>query len=218
MPGLHALHRREQLRSQRDVKLRAFGDRWILEGNQRVLDHRPVAFDLRHVCGLAQQHQALGHLPAQVMLRSLHLAPQLIAPGAEPVGPGLNRVCPRPRLLDLEASGPTDAVEMGVDRTHLSLTPKAAFPMRTTHLPRVVQNDRAQQIVAIAEDVGLHHDAVPHAALGGEPPAVNRWRRVLDHDPLGRFLGHAFKVAGAVRRDREAPCGRWLPTLSTATG
>ena len=51
-----------------------------------------------------------------------------------------------------------------------------------------VPHERAQDVVAVREDVRLDLDAVTGAALGGEAPAVDARAHVLDDDPLAAFL------------------------------
>ena len=73
---------------------------------------------------------------------------------------------------------------MGVDPLHLRLFPVAAGA--------AVANDRAQQLVAVPEHVGLDPDGVAGAPLRGIASVVHRRRRVLDHDSGRRLAWAAF--------------------------
>ena len=60
-----------------------------------------------------------------------------------------------------------------------------------------VADHRAQQVVAVAEHVGLDRHAVAHTPLDRVTAAVDRRRRVLDHDPPWRPAGRiGFVDAG----------------------
>ena len=128
--------------------------------------------------GVPEQHGALGELAGEVVLAREDLALELVAPGSEQVGPGLDRILPAARPVDLEAALPAHAVEMGVDLHERSLPPAPlAGPAVARH--------RAQHVVAVPEDVRAHGHGVARAALGGIAAAVDRRCRVLDLDPPG---------------------------------
>ena len=137
-----------------------------------------------------EQHDALGQLAGEILLRDRDLALDLVAPGGEEVDPGLDRELPGALDLDREAPLPADAVVVGVDRVQLGLAPAA-------RAGGLVGDDRAQLLVAVAEDVGLDLDEVADGALGGVAPGVHRRLRVLDVDPwrwrLLRHLGASIR-------------------------
>ena len=96
-----------------------------------------------------------------------------------------------PRRSTSKLPAPADAAEVLVDPAHLGLAPVGvAGPPIADH--------RAQDVVAVAEDVGGHADGVADAALGGEPAVVDGGLGVLDHDPRSRAAG------GRARRPRPA--------------
>ena len=127
----------------------------------------------------SEQHDPLRQLAREVVLAGGDLARELVAPGAEHVGPGLDRVL---------ASGPGRST---------ANSPAQRTPPRWASIRRIsasrqrrspgaaVADDRAQQLVAVAEDVGRdrrrgrRRSAWPGSARR-RPPA-----RVLDHDPVG---------------------------------
>ena len=156
-----------------------------LEGRDRVLDQRLVGLRPWPRSAAAWSRlDALGELAGEVVLLGGHLARELVPPGAEHVGPGLDRVLPPTGQVHLEARGPAHAAEVGVDPLHLDLAPVA-------RLRRFVADDGAEDLVAVAEDVGLHGDRVADDALGRVATVVHRRRRVLDHDPGRRRLRRA---------------------------
>ena len=178
VPGLDALEGGEQLRAERHVVLGRLGHVLVGQRGDGVLDQRLIRLGLGFACRGGEELDAFRELAGELMLLRGDLALELVAPGAEHVGPGLDRVFPRSLLVDVEAALPAHAAEVGVDAHHLGLAPVAG-------LRRLVADDRAQDVVAVAEDVGLDFDRVPDDALGGIPAVVDRRRRVLDHDPLG---------------------------------
>ena len=113
-----------------------------------------------------EQHGALGQLAAEVVLAGVDLAVHLVAPGGEDVAPRLDRVLPAAGRLDRELALPADAVDVGVDRVHRRLEPAPAAW-------RLVADDGAHDLVAVAEDVGGDLDRVADAALGRVTSAVD---------------------------------------------
>ena len=75
---------------------------------------------------------------------------------------------------------------MRVDRPHRRLDPAAAAGPAVAH-------DRAQDLVAVAEDVGGDAHGVADHALGGIAPGVDRGRRVLDDDARRVALGVGYR-------------------------
>ena len=182
--GLDPLDGSEQLGAEGDVVLGFFGDGVVTEGLDRVLDEGLVGVRPGRLGGGLEQADALGQLAGEVVLLGGHLAREFVPPRAEHVGPGLDRVVPPTGLVHLEARGPAHAAEVGVDPLHLDLAPVA-------RLRRFVADDGAEDLVAVAEDVGLHGDRVADDALGRVATVVHRRRRVLDHDAGRRRLRRA---------------------------
>ena len=83
------------------------------------MDQRLVGFGLRLGLGVLQELHAFGDLTGQVVLLGGHLALELVAPGAEHVGPGLHRVLPVAGLVHFEAAGPAHATEVSIDALQL---------------------------------------------------------------------------------------------------
>ena len=179
---LCALDSLEQLLAQRHVVLGRLGNLGLGERLERVLDQRSI---LRRPCsrrcGL-EQESAFRQLTAEVVLAGRDLAAKLVPPGAEDVGPGLNRVLPPSRAIDFKFSGPAHAIEVGIDGAHLGLA-KGPF------IRSAIADDCAQDVVSVSKHVSLDRDPVAHAALGGEAAVVNRGRRVLDDQSAQRLLG-----------------------------
>ncbi len=121
------------------------------------------------------------------------LPAELVAPGAERVGPRLDGVLPAADRVDHELPAPAYAVELRVDPVQLGLAPAAGAD-------GAVLDDRAQQLVAVAEDVGLDGDLVADHALDGVAAAVDCGRRVLDHDRLGEAWDTGRTVSMPVGR------------------
>ncbi len=200
VPGHDALERLEQLLAEGDVVLGPLGQRGVLEGEHGVLDQPPVARPLGAREPLAQQHQALGHLAAEVVLAGLELAHELIAPRAEHVGPGLHGVLPAADLVELDLPRPAHTAEVGVDAVHLGLAPA---PLTGC----AVADDRPDQVVAVAKDVGGDADAVADAAFGRVAAVVDRRLGVLDDDAI-RCLGAIAAGSSSLWLGLGSPGGR----------
>ncbi len=186
---LPALDGGEQLGAERHVVLGVLGHVRVAQRAPSVLDQPAVLGGGRALGGIAQQQRALGHLAGEVVLAAGDLALEFVAPGSEHVGPGVDRVLPGAEAVDLEAPAPADAAEVLVGPAHLGLAPVGvAGPPIADH--------RAQDVVAVAEDVGGHADGVADAAFGGEPAVVDGGLRELDHDPRNRLLGGGRDVRG----------------------
>src|SRR5687768_15545979 len=97
------------------------------------------------------------------------------------VAPSFDRPLPATGRLDRELALPADAVDVGVDRVERRLDP----PLGAR---RLVAHDRAQLLVAVAEDVGGDADGVADAALDRVASAVHLRGGVVDLDPR-RELG-----------------------------
>ena len=153
-----ALDRLEQLMPEHHVVLGRVRRRLVLERRQRVLDQLPLGLGARALGRGAEQQRALGELPGEVALAGLQLALELVAPGAEQVGPGLDRELPAPGPIDAELAAPPHAVDVGVDPVQRRLLPAAVARA-------AVADHGAQLVVAVAEDVGRHGDDVADAPL-----------------------------------------------------
>ncbi len=151
---------------------------------------------------LEHQHQALGHLAGEVVLPGPELALELIAPGPERIGPGVDRVLPGADAVDGELPRPADAVQVCVDPTQLGLEP-ATLPLGA------VSRDDSQELMAIAEHVGLHGDDITDTALHGIASAIDRRRGILDDDPPWRRFdlrwSHASNISTALDWVNTAP-------------
>ena len=191
MAGLDALDRREQLVAERDVVLGGLRDLVVRQGFDRVLDERLVGFLGRRLRRGRQVQNALGKLAREVVLSGGDLALELVAPGTEHVGPRLHRVLPTALAVDVEAAGPPDASEVRVDPLHVGLLPVFC-------LGASVANDCPEEIVAVAEDVGLDGHGVPDAPLGGIAASVDGRGRILDDD--ARAAAWPCGSCAAVRR------------------
>ena len=133
---------------------------------------------------LLEQQRPLRQLARQVVLAGADLARELVAPGGEHVGPGLDRELPAPDRVHREAARPAHATQVGIGAPHLGLAEFALAGPAGAH-------DGAQQVVAVAEDVGRDGHGVPDAALGRVAPGIDRGERVLDLDAGRRGLGGA---------------------------
>ncbi len=175
MPRLDPLEGREQLGSERDVVFRRLGDLVVGQRGRGVPDQCLVGVVRGRLLGALEQQDTLGQLAGEVVLMRGDLALELVAPGAEHVGPGLDRVLPMALAIDVECAGPADAPEVGVDPEHLSFLVLVVFGV-------LVADDRAKQVVAVTEDVGLDGYGVADAAFGGVATTIDGRRRVLDDD------------------------------------
>src|SRR5438552_1390634 len=110
------------------------------------------------------------------MLTGQDLAQELIVPGPEHVGPGLDRVLPASGAVHREFAPPAHAAEMRVDPVQLGFAPGAVAGS-------AVADHGPDQLVPVAEHVGLDPDPIADAAFGRVASAVDRWCRVLDDDP-----------------------------------
>ena len=163
---------------ERGVVLGRLEDLLVGDHAQRVLDQLLVGA-LGPLGRVLEQQHALAELAREVVLPGLELAAQLVAPGGEDVGPGLDRPLPAARAVDDERAAPADAVDVGVERVQLGLAPLA--------LARgPVQHDRAELLVAVAEHVGRDLDEVADGPLGRVPARIDDRLRVLDMDPRRR--------------------------------
>jgi hypothetical protein len=71
---------------------------------------------------------------------------------------------------------------MGVDAAHPHLVPLLL-------VGRSVTDDGADELMAVAEDIGLDVDPVPDAPLRGVTTAVDGGGWELDDDPAGSLAG-----------------------------
>ena len=135
------------LRAERRVVVRRLGQLVVAQGGDRALERLAVGLVLGDGGRRLEQHDALGQLAAEVVLAGVDLALHLVTPGGEHVAPGLDRVLPAARRRDRELALPAHAVDVRVDRVHRRLEPAPAAR-------RLVADDGAHDLVAVAEDVG----------------------------------------------------------------
>ena len=115
---------------------------------------------------LREQHGALGQLAGQVVLPGRELALELVAPGREASVQASIVYCQRPSASTVNAPSqrtPSRCASTGASRHSRQRLPPGA----------AVAHDGAQDLVAVAEDVGRHRDGVAHAALGGIAAGVD---------------------------------------------
>ena len=156
-----------------------------------MLDERAPGGILGALGRRRQQDAALRELATEIVLVGVDLALELVAPGAEHVGPCLDRELPRAGPVHGELARPPYAAEVRVDPAQADL-----LPLLITGA--AIADDRADQLVAVPEHVGLDVDDVPDAPFGGVAAAVNGRLGELDDDPARRLLR-------GVRRRKSAP-------------
>src|SRR5262249_32331513 len=153
----------------------------VAQGVERVLD-RAARLAVGSLERALEQDRALGQLAGEVLVEvGLDLAPQLVVPCGPGVRPRLDRGLPAADRLDAEGAAAAHAREVGVERGHRRLEP--AGPAG-----RLVLDDGAQLLVAVAEDVGLDGDTVADGALWRVPAAVDDGGRMRDPDAPRRFV------------------------------
>ena len=89
--------------------------------------------------------------------------------------------CQAPGPVHRELARPAHAAQMGVDPAQSDLAPLLLAGA-------AIADDGADELVAVAEDVGLDVDDVPDAPFGGVAAAVNGGRGELDDDPARSLL------------------------------
>ena len=168
------------LGAERRVVASGLGQAVVAEGGDGGLEGLLVTRVLRLLRRRLDEHRALGQLAAEVVLAGVDLAVHLVAPGGEHVAPRLDRELPAAGRLDRELALPAHAVDVRVDRLHRRLEPAPAAG-------RLVADDGAHDLVAVAEDVGGDVDRVADAALGRVTSAVDGRAGMVDQRPRGRF-------------------------------
>ena len=103
-------------------------------------------------------------------------AQQVVAPGQESVDPGRNGVFVAPDPLDREDGLPAVVGQ----RLHRCLRPVTVC--------EAILNDRADAVVAVAEDRRGDLDLLTDRALDGKSTGVDLGSDALDDDPLPSFL------------------------------
>ncbi len=197
-----------ELLAEDRVVLDARRRRFAAQRRERVPDERLLLVARGTFGGCREQHLALRELAREIVLAGLDLAPQLVAPGPEHVGPGDDRPFPAADPLDQEAPRPADAVEVGVGLVQLALLPLRVARAAEAH-------GSPQQLVAVAEDVGADVDRVADAPLHGVAAAVHDGSRQRDHDPPRRRgrrgVRGGLAGAGAGGRGRRTHSPRQYP-------
>ena len=102
----------------------------------------------------AEQHRPFRELTGEVLLPCRRLAPQLVLPGRDPVGPGGDSELPAPWPVDGERAA--EAVVAEVRERHLA---QRASPRRAARA------SRAERVVAVLEDGRVDVDPIPDRAL-----------------------------------------------------
>ena len=182
---------------------------------QRVLDQRlsprVVAFAWRRRAGARAPSDIS---PARSCWPAASLRCELVAPGAEHVGPRLDVVLPAPDPVELELAGPADAVRDG-------RRSGASRPRASRRSPAAaVADDRRRMLVAVAEDVGgdrrpcRRRSAWPGSGRR-RPPASGTGSRSGLGARLGRAraagLSRGSAAPGATLRASRGPWDRVCP-------
>ena len=161
------------LGAQRRLVVRRLGQLGVRERGDRRLQRLAVGRVLRRGDGLLEQHDAFRELAGEIVLAGVDLALHLVPPRGEQVVPGLDRELPAAGRGDRELALPAHAVDVRVDRVHRRLEPAPAAG-------RLVADDGAHDLVAVAEDVRGDLDGVADATLGRVASAVERRRWAVD--------------------------------------
>ena len=158
--------RGEQLGAEGDVVLGRLGDLGVARVRRRRARSAPCrprpGRDFR---APLQEQDALGQLARELVLLRGDLARELVAPGAEHVGPGLDRVLPAALAVDLEARRPS-ARRRGGRRSGRSSTSRQPSSLAgpCSGRPRGAGRGRRGRCRP------RHRDGVADAALGGVAP------------------------------------------------
>ena len=143
-----ALHRREQLRTQRRVVLGGLGTRRRPSSVASAASISCGPSPPARCGGLAQQHDSLRELAGQTRAgRTASLRASSSRQVAKASRPRLDRPLPAPGLADLERAAPADAVDVGVDGQHRA-SRQRRFPgprQRTTPAGRRARRGRCRR-------------------------------------------------------------------------
>jgi hypothetical protein len=155
-----------------------------------LLDHAlQAAFEFEAVFlfgvheGCFEQQAPLAQLKRQVLPGGIFFA-DLVAVSAEHVGPGLDAVFVAAQAVQRQFGAPA-VIGQQAQRRLLPVFFAGHAPLQTG----------GQQVVAFAEDVGLHRQPVADAALGHKTAAVDRRADAFD--------GNARRLQ---RRTQGTPC------------
>src|SRR6202041_2138721 len=100
-------------------------------------------------------------------------------PGLEVIHPSLHLEAVESKLRHGEGRSP--AVASIAERQHGNLAPLlCAFAAR--------QQASRYLIVAVGKNIRLDTHLIPHRALGGKPPAIDRWSNAFNNDPPASIL------------------------------
>ena len=164
-----ALDGREAARGRARPRGSASSSRRLRE---RALDALAVGALRARAGGLLEQHHALRQLAGEVLLAGVDLAPQLLAPGGERVGPGLDR----PRVAAEPVDGRTSPAQRSPAIVRVDARASGSRP--TCCEPGAQERTTARSdVVAVGEDVGADRDGVADGALGRVAAAVDHRRR-----------------------------------------
>ena len=113
-----------ELLAEGDVVLGALGHRGIGELlRRRARSARAPAGSWARSAAASSSTRPSDSSPERSCWSGVDLARELVAPGAEHVGPGLDRVLPGAGAVDRELARPAHAAQMGVDPAQLGLVP-----------------------------------------------------------------------------------------------
>ena len=143
----------------------------VRQGRAGRLGHPPVGA-LQAPGRVPQQRRALGELALEVLLPGGQLALDLVAPRREPVHPRLDLEAVDPERARRELAPPAVRREL-----QHRLLGEAARPGRP------VPHRGPQGLVAVADEVALHHHGVADRALGGPAAPLDGGLDVVDLDP-----------------------------------
>ena len=201
------------------VQADVHGGRLVADGGDRLLD--PAAAPAGALGDEALEDPgSLFELGGHVLVGA-DLQPQLLAPGGEDVGPGLDDDLVGADVAALELAHP-DVVDRLRQGGAAPLPPPGPAPADAS----------GEQVVAVAEDAGLHRSPLPHRGLGPARAAGCRRSDLVDHDRAERGSpgGHGSSptppggsiqrvgTIGAKRRPmrrRRCPCGAGRDTPFT---
>ena len=197
---LAALDGREQLGAERRVVLGVLGDGRRPRACAAACSISAAVVAARRALG-APRAAAARPRPARRRARAGRPATLRSSSSrqvAERVGPGLDRVLPAAeRGRPSNAPRPADAAEVR------RRSGRSSASLQSAARRAAVADDRAQDVVAVAEDVGRDRRPVADAALGRIAAAVDRGLGVLDHDPRRPLAGGGAATASVA-------CGlRW---------
>ena len=168
----------------------------VTQGCDGVVDEGPVVVLQLRPSGL-EDEGALLELELDVLAGGV-LDGDVVDPGGEPVGPGLDHELVQAQVGGLDRAGPQVVVDLGHRRRP---------PLRLTLRPP--PHPRRQDVVPVAEDVGGNGRRVPDHRLGRVAAGSRSRARADDHDTTG----HSYRCTTA--GPSPTPAATALPGTST---